>query len=97
MLAVAGCGAGLHVGQLADDGVGRVDARLCFGGAGFGAAAQPFDLGRTRLRRLFMRGLRFEIRFASFEKSAEVALDAQQAFGVDAVEFDDLGGVDSRK
>ena len=84
-------GARIHGRQLADHGVGRVDAGLGFCGARLGAAAQPFDLrSDTVAQALLLAALRFEIGLLLFKKTAEVSFDAQQAVGKDAIQLDDL-------
>ena len=60
---------GIQVRQFADHLLGRVDARFRFGGAGLGAAAQPFDFGvHAVFERFLPLSLRVQIFFFRFEE-----------------------------
>ena len=73
-------GAGVHGGELADHGVGRIDACFGFCGARLGSAAQPFNLGPHLVAQaLLLAALRFEIGLSLLKEAAEVALHAQAA------------------
>ncbi len=86
-------GAGVHGLELADHLVGGIDAGFGLGGAGFGAAAEPLDLGADLVAEAFLlAALRFEIGLLFFEEAAEGSFDAEEAVGEDAVELDDLAG-----
>ena len=83
----------IHVRKFADHAVGFIDAGFRFRGARLGTAAQPFDLGVNAIfERVLMLLLRVEMRFFGFEKCAVVPFHAQDAVGVDAIEFDHIGG-----
>ncbi len=84
-------GARVHLGELADHGVGRVNAGLGLGGAGFGATTEPFDLSADLVAQaLLLAALRFEVGLFLFEEATEGAFDAEEAVGKDAIELDDL-------
>ena len=68
-----------------------VDACLRFGGAGFGATAQPFNLGaHTIFERLLPALLRFKESFLVLKKAAVIATCAQDAIRVDRIDFGDF-------
>ena len=84
-------GAGVHGGELADHGVGGVDAGLALGSAGLGATAEPFDLGADLVAEaVLLAALRLEVGLLLFEETAECPFHAEEAVGKDAVELDDL-------
>ncbi len=86
-------GAGAHIGEVANEGVGVLDAGFAFSTAGFGAAAEPgdfcFDLVLQALLFFFLGG---EDGFAAVEEVGVVAGDAEEAVGIHAVDFDDAVG-----
>jgi len=46
-----------------------INARLCLGGAGLGAAAQPLNLRLDAVAQAFLHfALRFDVELAAFEK-----------------------------
>ena len=78
--------AGFGVAQLGDKGIGVIDARFGFGGAGLRAAAQPFHLCADAVAKALLRALLpLNIGLSVFEKFRIATLDAQQAVGVNAI------------
>ena len=85
--------ASVHVGEFTDEFVGFVDARFGFGGARFGAAAQPLDLGVNAILQSFLTiPLGVEIQFFRLQERTVVAGNAQRSIFVSRIELDDFVG-----
>ena len=86
-------GARVHLLQLADQVVGGVDARFGFGCSRLGTAPEPLDFGLHLVAQaLLLFGLRLQVGLLLLKKPAEVAFDAQQPVGIDAIQLDDRTG-----
>src|SRR5208337_426531 len=89
----AAAGAGGGGGKFVDEASGGIDASARFAGAGFGSAAKPLDLTANFGGKgvgLLLLGL--EKVLAPFEKFAVIALHLERAAGIDAIEFEHVGG-----
>ncbi len=81
-------GAGLDLGQLVEEAVGLLDARLRLRGARLGAAAQPLQLApRAVGERLLVLGLVAQHLVALLQEDAVGALDLEEAAGIGAGEL----------
>src|SRR6185437_14785850 len=81
------------IGEFRDEAVGVVDAGLGLGGAGLGAAAQPFLFDADAVfKRLLMAGLRVEKFLFGFEELTVVAAGAEHSVGIGAVQLGHLRG-----
>src|SRR6516164_8464101 len=85
--------AGFGVAQLGDEGVGIVDASFGLGGASLGTAAEPLHLDADTIAKAFLGALLpLDVGLAVLEEFGIAASYTQQAFRVDAIQFDDFGG-----
>jgi len=90
---ICGAAAGAHFRQVADHLLGFIDAGLGFGGAGFGAAAEPFHFGVNAVGQGFLLlALRVQVIFLGLKKRAVISANAQETVFVDFVEFDHFIG-----
>ena len=81
-------GTRFQVGQFADEAAGLVDAGARFAGARLGAAAEPLHFAPDHVGERFLAaGLRQQKRFLGFQEVAVAAFDAEDAFGIDTVDF----------
>ena len=88
-----GTRARVDIGELADEFVRVVDARLGLGGTRLRSAAQPLDLGLHAVAQALLHlALRLHVELAALEKLRVGSAHAQHALGVDAAQLDNLAG-----
>ena len=88
-----GARAVVQVREFADHRVRFINARFRFGGARFGAAAQPFNFGVYEIFERFLPlALRVEVLFLRFQEVAVISINAEKAVFVGAIKLDHVIG-----